>query len=195
MKRYSNKWLVCTLSAVALGSIVSLWPAAGLGREQAQAQNPWAKYEIILKRNIFSRQRGPEQTRTRRDDQPRAVPNPESYYRLKGVVQEDGTFIAFVEDTRSGSVLRLRRGDNVARGVIKSLTLDSMEYEFEGQTVAVELGRDLEGGLGAVTRTELLEWSSSQTSSQPETSSEPATGDETDMLKQLMERRQQQLGR
>lgn len=194
MKKYDSKWGVCILSVVALGAIASLGPAASRGQEPAEEPNSWAKYEIILKRNIFSRQRGPEQTRTRRDDQPLAVPNPESYYRLEGVVQEDGTFIAFVEDMRSGSVLRLRQGQNVARGVVKSLTLDSMEYEYEGRTVAVELGRDLEGGLGAVTRTELLEWSSSQTS-QPATSSEPATEADPDILKQLMERRQQELGR
>ena len=194
MKRYSHAAIICMLSAMALGSMAIFRPAPGLSQEQVEEENAWANYEIILKRNIFSRQRGPERTRTQRDDRPRAVPNPESYYRLKGVVQEDGVFIAFVEDTRSSRVLRLRQGDSVARGVVKSLTLDSMVYEFEGQTVTVQMGRDLEGGFGAVTRSELLEWSPSQTS-QPETTSEPATGEAADILKQLMERRKQELGR
>ena len=167
---------------MALGSMAILWPAPGSSQEQVEEENAWANYEIILKRNIFSRQRGPERVRTQRDDRPRAVPNPESYYRLKGVVQEDGVFIAFVEDTRSNRVLRLHQGDSVARGVVKSLTLDSMEYEFEDQAITIQMGRDLEGGFGAVTRSELLEWSPSQ-ASQPETTSEPATGEAADILK------------
>ena len=58
------------------------------------------------------------------------MPNPESYFLLKGVVQENNQFIAFVEDKQTGSVLRLRQGDRVARGTVKSLTLDGLEYEL-----------------------------------------------------------------
>lgn len=123
------------------------------------------------------------------------MPNPESYLLLRGIVQEDGTFIAFVEDTRSATILRLRQGHSVARGTIASLSLDSLEYELEGKKTTIRMGYDLEGGHGAVTAGELMEWS--QTSAAVgATEAEPAapTGEQADILKQLLERRKQELG-
>ncbi len=201
MKTNSNDRIVRALPLMVLGLIVALGPAVGLSqeaRDSQPSQGPWAAYEVILNRNMFSRQRGDRQAQ--RADGPRreaVMPNPESYFRLKGIVQEDGTFIAFLEDTRSSSVLKLRQGDAVARGTIRALTLDLIEYQFEDQVTAVRLGYDLEGGQGAVTMNELMEWS--QTPSTPATApqgtpSKAPTGDAADMLKQLMQRRQQELG-
>jgi hypothetical protein len=201
MKTNSKKRSVRAWPLMALGLIVALGPAVALSqeaRDSQPSQGPWAAYEVILNRNMFSRQRGDRQAR--RADGPRrevVMPNPESYFRLKGIVQEDGMFIAFLEDTRGNSVLRLRQGDAVARGTIKALTLDAIEYQFGDQVTAVRLGYDLEGGQGAVTMNELMEWS--QTSSTPVTApqgtpSETPAGDAADMLKELMERRKQQLG-
>jgi len=202
MKTDYNRLAVWTLAGIVPALVMVLWPAVGLSqdaKDPQDPQDPWAKYQVILNRNMFSRQRGA--LREPRGDAERrevAVPNPESYFRLKGIVQEDGTFIAFLEDTRSNSVLKLREGDTVARGTIKALTLDSIEYQLEDRIVTVRLGNDLEGGQGAVTMTELMEWS--QTSSTPAGTppqaapSESPTGAEADVLKQLMERRKQQLG-
>ena len=83
----------------------------------------------------------------------------------------------------------------MARGVIKSLTLDAIEYEFEGQTATVRLGNDLEGGFGAVTMNELMEFSDAAPADPATAAEETPTGEEADILKQLMERRQQELGR
>jgi len=198
MKTYSRRdmgWMA------VLGLLAILGPAVGLGQETPvapQSKDPWADYEVILNRNMFSRQRGARQ-RERRDEERREVvmPNPESYFKLKGIVQEDGQFIAFLEDTRSNSVLKLRQGDAVARGTVKALTLDTIQYQRDDQVTTVQLGYDLEGGQGAVTMNELMEWS--QTTSTPstkpqETSSETPTGEAADILKQLMERRRQELG-
>ena len=77
----------------------------------------WAKYNIILDRNMFSRQRvKPLPPGAVVKEQPRVMPNPESYFLLKGVVQENNQFIAFVEDKRTGTVLRLREGDHRRAG-------------------------------------------------------------------------------
>lgn len=182
---------------IVLGLVVVLEPAIGLSQEAQAPRDPWAKYELILERNMFSRQRGSRRQRDEGSSREVAVPNPESYFRLKGIVQEDGTFIAFLEDTRTSSVLKLHAGDSVARGMIKTLTLDTIEYQLADQITTIQLGYDLEGGQGAVTMNELMEWSqtSSTSSTTPETPpSETPTGDAADILKQLMERRQQQLG-
>jgi len=192
--------LVLLLSA-AVAPALTAWSASGArqGREPTGRQDAWAKYEIILNRNIFSRNRQPLRARRAVEEEPKpmVLPDPESYYILKGIVQEDREFIAFVEDKRDGSILRLRTGDAVARGTVKTLSLDMLEYEMADQVTAVKLGFDLQGGYGAVTATDLMEWS--QTSTTPAapvpSGQEPVpSADEADILKRLMEQRKQQLG-
>jgi len=169
-------------------------------RESGQSANPrdsWGTYRIVVERNMFSRQRGPRITRTRRQV-PVAppAPDPESYVVLKGIVQEDGTFIAFLEDTQSGQIRRVRQGDSVVRGKITSLTLDSIEYEFENRTTTVTMGLNLQGGISGTTFTgmyELTQTSPATSTGTTESSTEPSE-DEAEMLRQLMERRQQQVG-
>jgi len=159
----------------------------------------WTQYEIVTQRNMFSRQRVPLRVQTERaEERPRTIPNPESYLLLKGIVQEDNQFIAFVEDKQSGNVLRLRQGDQVARGTIKSLNnLDGLEYQFQDKTVSVSLGFDLEGGHGAVTAGDLASF---VPTTAPATSGTPAgtpalpAADEAEILKRLMEQRKQQMG-
>ncbi len=153
----------------------------------------WKKYEIITQRNMFSRQRVPVRQQEQMVERPRVMPNPESYLLLKGVAQENNQFIAFVEDKRTGSVLRLRQGDPVARGMVKSLSLDGLEYEFQGKAVAVRMGSDLEGGTGAITAADLASYTPSAA---PAAGSAPApTADEAEILKRLMEKRQQEMGK
>ncbi len=153
----------------------------------------WKKYEIITQRNMFSRLRVPVPRGGPVVEPPKIVPNPESYLLLKGVAQENNQFIAFVEDKRTGSVLRLREGDPIARGRVKSLNLDGLEYEFQGKTTPVRMGSDLEGGLGAVTAADLASLTPLAT---PAGGSAPApTADEAEILKRLMEKRQQEMGK
>jgi hypothetical protein len=140
---------------------------------------------------MFSRQRvKPLPPGEVAEERPKVMPNPESYLLLKGVVQENGQFIAFVEDKRTGSVLRLREGDTVARGMVKSLNLDGLQYQFQDKAIPVSLGSDLEGGSGALTAGDLASFSATAA---PAGSSAPPA-DEAEILKRLMEQRQQQLG-
>ncbi len=174
---------------------------------------PLAKYSIILQRNIFSRQRSPFRPRDR-NAEARAVaaPNPETHFVLKGVVQEDNQFIAFIEDTQGGGVLRLRQGDKVARGAIKTLSLDALEYQLEDKTISVRLGCDLEGTRAPVAMIVAVDevpivspapapaptaTPASAAAQQPKTGQQmpaPTGGNEADILKRLMEQRRQQLG-
>ncbi len=214
-----NTISVCLLLAVALGFVTLLRPQAGLGQEartpdpnaedgneppiaierSAIAQNTWASYQIILQRNIFSRQRGP--IRRRRDDRPRPAitRNPESYLVLKGIVQEGDTFIAFIENTQTNTVLRLREGESVTRGTVKNFTLDSIEYQLEGNTISVVIGRDLEGGQGTLPMSRLMELSAGASSSvsdpnAPAKQEAVPSEEEAEILRKLMEQRRQQLG-
>lgn len=203
MKKNANRLLAQVVLTVALAMVVIPPTGSAQGRNQTASQgerfrpNPWDKYEVIIERSMFSRRRG---FRRQREDETRrevVIPNPESYFKFNGVVQEDGTFIAFVEDTRSNAVLRLRQGDQVARGTIKTLTLDSLVYAMGDKTIVVQLGFDLEGGRGAVTMTELMEYTGTAVLSPTgeAAGAEAPTGQAADILKQLMERRQQELGK
>ncbi|MCX5643156.1 MAG: hypothetical protein NTZ17_00480 [Phycisphaerae bacterium] len=157
----------------------------------------WAKYDIILTRNMFSRQRIPPPSGEPIVEPPKPMPNPESYLLLKGVAQENNQFIAFVEDKQSGSVLRLRQGDHVARGTIKSVNLDGLEYQLGDQTTSVSMGFDLEGRHGAVTAGDLASYSPTAAAAvQGASTGQPAAppADEAEILKRLMEQRKQQLG-
>jgi len=171
------------------------------GQEPSGPTSPsdsWDVYRIVVERNMFSRQRGPRVQRTRRQV-PVAppAPDPESYVVLKGVVQEDGEFIAFLEDTQSGQIRRVREGDSVLRGKVKSLTLDSIEYEVGDRTTTVTMGFNLQGGSGGATFTGMYELtqtpSTTSAAGATESSTQP-TEDEAEILRQLMERRQQQIG-
>ncbi len=203
----------CSMLLLVLTATV--WPAATTAPQAAAPQDSWAKYQLILERNIFSRQRGPVRRPGEDGDAgPVKVPDPETHFILKGIVQENNEFIAFIEDTQAGTVLRLRQDDRIARGVIKALSLDGIEYQLEEHTTAVKLGYDLEGNLGPVTAPAVVSQpvpttpaapappagSTRPAASAPSVTSSPAgqqpapAGDEADILKRLMEQRKQQLG-
>ena len=158
------------------------------------------KYDVILGRNIFSRQRRPaRQEAEMREAMKTVAPNPESYFTLKGIVQENDAFIAFIEDSQGGGVLRLHQGDRVARGTIKTLSLDAIEYQSESQTISVKLGYNLEGGRGTVSTGQMQEWPAATSTTGASPAAQTGLGqapspDEAEILKRLMEQRNQQLG-
>lgn len=151
---------------------------------------------------MFSRQRVPIRLVDDRPAPPQPMPNPESYFLLRGVTYEDhpagsNQFVAFVEDKQTGSVLRLHQGDRVARGTIKSLNLDGVEYQLADKTTAVSMGFDLEGRHGAVTAGDLASYTPTATFTAPGATTGPQAApaaDEAEILKRLMEQRKQQLG-
>jgi len=171
-----------------------------------EGTGPWARYSIILQRNIFSRQRSPFRPRERNNEPQVVVPNPETHFLLRGIAQEDNQFIAFIEDTQGGGVLRLRQGDRVARGTIKALNLDTLEYQLEDKTISIRLGCDLEGSRAATAFTDddlfgvsptLAPVPAATPAAQPARTQQQAPappGNEAEILKRLMEQRRQQLG-
>ena len=197
-----NKITVCIYLTFALVLIITIWPQAGISQDASmqksvQKKDTWENYQIILQRNIFSRQRGPriDPSRRQRIDAP-PPPSPESYHILKGIVQENNIFIAFIENTQRGQIIKVREGDSVARGIVKAINLDTIEYHFEDRKFTVSMGYDLEGGRGSVTFNQMYELSQSYTPTSEKTTEETSSpsADEAEILKKLMERRQQQLG-
>ncbi|MEN6578080.1 MAG: hypothetical protein ABFD90_17180 [Phycisphaerales bacterium] len=210
--RYSNRLNALSLGMAVVGLVLTLWPAAGQGQRSSRRsslqsgvvvdpntagqQNSWDSFAIILQRNIFSRQRMPVRQRNPESEVRPAVVtrNPEAYCVLRGVVQENDDLFAFVENSQTGEVLQLRRGDPVARGKIRTLTLDGLEYQIEDQApTVVRVGFDLEGGIGVLSTSQMLNLASVPAPSKADQPAESG-GDMADILKRLMEQRKQQMG-
>lgn len=169
-----------------------------LGQEQGEEQGFWGNYKILVDRNIFSRNRGRSFERESREAKEQVAPAPESYFVLKGIVQQGSERIAFFENFRTGETMRARIGDAVARGKVQNITLDTVEYELNGKLTKTEVGKNLEGEVSSppLTYNDLIE--STAMSSGVSTASTPSAetapqGDEDDILKRLRERRQKEL--
>ena len=76
---------------------------------------------------------------------PGAAGGPEAGFVFRGVVEIGGQFVAFVEERGSKRVTQLAVGAALARGKVKSVTLDAMEYESAGASKRIEVGQDLNG--------------------------------------------------
>jgi hypothetical protein len=184
---------------IALLLFVSFCPPRRVCAERQDDEKEFlSEYKVIVERNIFSRNRGYVQ----RTSQAKVTsqPSPESYFVLKGVVHEHDVFVAFLEDTRSGSIIRAKTDDTIARGTIKNLTLDYIEFELNATASKIKIGYNLEGKAAspALTYNNLIQWSQVATqasaSSAPIDANEPQQQD-NEVLKRLMERRKQELGK
>src|SRR5690606_24504173 len=86
-----------------------------------ESARPWERYEVLVQRNLFSRQRAgtsssvPTMPRppVRNDDDDDTPPVSGNPWVLAGTAILNSDRIAFVEDIRTGAVLRVREGDMV----------------------------------------------------------------------------------
>jgi len=101
-------------------------------------------YLVLLAKSIFASHK---QTASK---QSKDAPPPEAGLALEGVVGDDATFVALVEDTSSHKTVRLRVGDAVGRGHVQRITLHGIEYGGEGGIARVEVGQTLSGGTAVV---------------------------------------------
>jgi hypothetical protein len=70
---------------------------------------------------------------------------PGANFVLKGVVEADGLFTAFIEDKSGKRVTSVASGGAIAVGRIKSINLDAIEYESAGNARRIEVGQNLNG--------------------------------------------------
>ncbi|MCF7972802.1 MAG: hypothetical protein K9N55_03195 [Phycisphaerae bacterium] len=116
-----------------------------------------AKYQLILDRNIFSKDRT---VYVAPPADPVAPPPPpiEASYALVGISSEDDTTFAFIENTSGGQVDRYSVKSKVANGTIVALTLDVLQYAVQTdpndpnaiQTTEVRLGQTLLGSTASL---------------------------------------------
>jgi len=183
MRLWCFQYCALTLALIATAAV-----SGDVQLQEAPAS--WDDYEVVVERNIFSRSRGRPRERAGTQD-PQAPPRPERYIVLRGVVQQGEELIAFLEDGRTGVTSRARIGDAIASGRLSGITLDSVQYESDGQTATIEIGKNLVGGgSAAASPFDLFEAPGAATSEEGAT----AGGNEAAILERLRQKRERELG-
>ncbi|MDB5321779.1 MAG: hypothetical protein JWN40_3410 [Phycisphaerales bacterium] len=97
------------------------------------------EFAVLQSRNVFLH--GPPKA-----GGPGAPAGPEASFVLKGIVEAEARFTAFIEDKSAKRVASVGVGEAIALGRIKSINLDAIEYEGTGgATRRIEVGRNLMG--------------------------------------------------
>ena len=79
---------------------------------------------------------------------PATAGGPEATFVLKGAVDVGGKLTAFIEDLGAKRVMQVAVGEAIARGKVKTITLDSIEYEAAGGPAKrIEVGQNLMGAV------------------------------------------------
>jgi len=105
-------------------------------------------YSLLLSRNIFSRSRSSgyvPSNSSRYTWRSRDAYRAQQAHVLTGLVEQEGNYVAFIEDTRSGETKRFRKGDTLAEGKISKIGFDFLEFEGNGAANHIEIGMNLDG--------------------------------------------------
>lgn len=111
----------------------------------------WERYKVLSQRNMFSKNRGRSQEESRRErerERPRdvpAAPREESSIVLIGVVQKDGVPAAILENRSSGKIQTVLKGAAIGAGTIKTISLDSLDFDCDGILHVIKVGQTLAG--------------------------------------------------
>lgn len=176
------------IHAIILGLFLGLATSSS-GAEPGNAQRAWERYQVLVERNIFSRDRGSPPPRAR-EVTPLPPPPPERYLVLTGIASHGEKHIAFLEDIGTGVTTIVQIGDTVLQGRIKNITLDGVEYEKNDRTTIIGIGGDLEGRKPSALSATL---SPSEMAGSDLT---PVAGSaEADILERLRQKREKELGK
>ena len=165
-------------------------PDTDSARQPAPATSSWERYKVITENNIFLRNRSLPARRTVEVSVP--VRSPGFSLRLTGIVRQGKEYMAFIENTRTGTTSRVRVNDSLAEIRIVKIALDHIEFEKESKTTKVQLGEKLDGGSSTQTSASA---SANGSPGGTQTTSKTGTADERTLLEKLRQRRQKELGK
>ena len=106
------------------------------------------QFRVLLERSIFARSGIAERTDRppTTSTAPSAPPlSPEQAVVFVGVLVQDSEYIAFAENQLTRQLMLLRVGDDVARGKVVGITLDTLAYASGGSIKVIHLGQNLAG--------------------------------------------------
>jgi hypothetical protein len=153
-----------------------------------------ASFKVISDRNIFNMNRSPRSSGRRRvEDAPKPVRI--DTFSLVGTLSSDKGHFAFFDGSNSDLQKVLKVDDSIGGGKIAQIDNNAVKLEFKGKEIELKMGEQLrrqdEGEWQVSTQTESYPTSSSSTTNQ----SEPSSGAESDILKRLMQQREQEINK
>jgi len=189
---------------VILMLVITIWLDFVRAQRQPDDNGFLGKYSVIVERNIFTRDRGKRKEPDSAQEQKQAAPAAGKSYILRGITLWGREYIAFFENSRYGATQMYRIGDPVEDVKIKNITLDHVEVENETQVVTIKIGDDLTGETASspltlnelIYRLEEIKPSAPTDENSGAQGAEPAKTepeDTDDILKKLMERRNNEL--
>lgn len=163
--------------------------------------NAFENFKLILDRNIFNPdRRAPRERDKERERQPE--PPREESFTLLGTMSYADKQLAFFSGTDSEWSGAVKLGESLANHKVSSVDYDKVILEYEGKIIELSIGAGrLKRGEEAWNTTDQSELNSSRSSSDRMGSNVSDSGEpdlsgleSNDILKQLMERRKQQMG-
>ena len=156
-------------------------------------------YKVIYERNMFSKDRLPPHQKSQAAKQTQ-ITTVLSIYVLRGTAAEAGRAhkFAFVEEQISGESEMAKIGTKILSGQIKDIQMNYVLFEEDGKMRKVKVGEEF--GKTSLTETKDVTESADgdeaddAISPKEEQAEETSPGDESDLLKKLMERRKRELG-
>jgi hypothetical protein len=139
-------------AVVAAALLAAAWAApAALAQDRAAPMDP--SFEVVFRKSIFSRDRSrPDRTASTNQTRPAPTPlTPEQSVAFRGVLCPDEEYVAFIENVVTGQISILKVGDEIARGRVAGITLDTLAYDAGGTVHKIQLGQNLAGEIAAST--------------------------------------------
>ena len=139
------------------------------------------KYQILLQRSLFSRERIRTASVSRPSNITPTPPrhNPSSVFT--GVVKDENEYTAFLENSRTGKATLVRVGQVLPEGTVVQITLDALFLRLADQSEPrrIDLGRTLSGetATSATSATTPPTSTDTATTSTAEATTTPAAGE------------------
>ncbi len=146
--------LICMAAAPATepAQVLAMPPGAPqsgavVARPQSPTTQPAKAASVLPKEFAIFEQQNPFAHGPAAPPAPAGPPQggPEASLVFKGVMDNSGKCIAFIEDLASKHVTQVMAGQPIGRGKIKSINLDAMEFEVMGAMRKILVGQNLDG--------------------------------------------------
>lgn len=168
---------------------------------ETEKENIKEKYTIISQRNIFSRNRKADIRKRQKDDagQTEAVIRVRNImYVLRGISLDKDNKWIFLEDDLDGGSYKLTIGQEFEGMTVKEIYFSNAVFTVGNKEVTIPIGGNLAGREVQV-QTDQAETTDKNDTTEAvktqESDRSSGSSDESDILKQMMERRKKELGR
>jgi hypothetical protein len=169
------------------------------GAEQADrsATTDFSSFQIIAQRNIFNPDRYPQMSRT-----PHHARAGAPAFSLVGTMDYRKGMFAFFDGTSSDYAKALQPGGIIAGYTVSKIMLDGVELQAAGKKIEMKVGQQMRqesegvwqlGAQSELPATEVESENSTSASDETSASSPASSSAPNDVLKKLMQQREQEL--